>query len=62
MIGEGFEKGGVSSRGLYILSTSDITPKWKDIQSLHISPNRNDMRTIAGILSYMKGLVGGNCK
>ena len=62
MIEEEFEKKRDSSRGMYLRSTSDILPKWKDIQSLHISPNRNDMRTIAGILSYMKVLVGGNCK
>ena len=49
MICEGFEKGGVSSRGLCILNTSDITPKWKDIRNSHIPPNQNDMRSIADI-------------
>ncbi|MHC1571627.1 MAG: hypothetical protein ACXQTL_02575 [Methanosarcinales archaeon] len=36
-----------SSRGMYIRSTSDIPPKCKDIRSSYISPNWNDMRSIA---------------
>jgi hypothetical protein len=49
MIGEGFEKGGDLSIGMYIRSTSDIPPKWKDIRKSHIPPSRHDMRSIADI-------------
>jgi hypothetical protein len=51
---ECFEKKGNSSRGKDIRSTLDIPPEWKDIRKSHIPPNQNDMRSIAGILSYMK--------
>ncbi len=36
-----------SSRGMYIRSTSDILPKCKDMRNSYISPNWNDMRSIA---------------
>jgi hypothetical protein len=49
MIGDGFETGRVSSRWMYIQSTSDISPEWKDIRNSHIPPNQNDMRSIADI-------------
>jgi len=39
MIGEGFEKGGDSSRRMYIRSTSDILPKWKGIRNSYILLN-----------------------
>lgn len=42
------EKGG-SYRGIYIRSTSDITPKWKDMRNSYIPLNWNDMRSIADI-------------
>ena len=38
-----------SSRGMYIRSTSDILPKCKDMRNSYISPNWNDMRSIADI-------------
>ncbi|MDF2956316.1 MAG: hypothetical protein OD815_001932 [Candidatus Alkanophagales archaeon MCA70_species_2] len=36
-----------SSRGMYMGSTSDIPPKCKDIRNSYISPDWNDMRSIA---------------
>lgn len=49
MIREGFEKGGDLSIGMYMRSTSDIPPKWKDIRNSYIPPNQNDMRSIVDI-------------
>lgn len=49
MIGKRFGEKGVSSRGMYIRSTSDILPKWNDIRNSYILPNWNDMRSIADI-------------
>ena len=49
MIGEEFETGGDSFGGMYIQSTSDIPPEWKDIRNSHIPPNQNDMRSIVNI-------------
>ena len=37
MIGECFGEKGISSRGMYIRSTSDIPPKCKDIRNSYIS-------------------------
>jgi hypothetical protein len=48
MIGEGFEKGGDSSRRMHIQSTSDTPPKW-DIRYSYIPLNWNDMRSIVDI-------------
>ncbi|RJS72878.1 hypothetical protein CW714_04010 [Methanophagales archaeon] len=39
--------GKFSSRRMYIRSTSDILPKCKDMRNWYISPNWNDMRSIA---------------
>lgn len=50
MVGEGFEKGGDSSRGMHIRRTSDIPPKW-DIQYSCIPLNWNNMQIIADIIS-----------
>jgi len=39
----------VSAIGMYIRSTSDIPPNWKDIRNSYLPPNWNDMRSIADI-------------
>jgi hypothetical protein len=44
----GKEIGG-SSRRMYIGSTSDMLPKWKDIRNSYILPNWDDMRSIVDI-------------
>jgi hypothetical protein len=49
MIEERFGEKWSSSRGMYIRSTSDIPPKWKDMRNSHIPPNWNDIRSIADI-------------
>jgi hypothetical protein len=49
MILERFGEIKFSSGGMYIRSTSDILPKWKDIRNSYIPPNWNDMRSIADI-------------
>lgn len=49
MGGRKIEEIGGSDRGMYIRSTSDIPPKWKDIRNSHIPPNWDDMRSIADI-------------
>ena len=40
---------GRSAIEMYIRSSSDILPKGKDIRSLYIPPNWNDIRSIADI-------------
>lgn len=60
MIGGGFGEKGVSSRGTYIRSTSDILPKWKDIRNSYIPPIRDDMRSITGILKLYAIMGGGS--
>ena len=57
-IGEGFEKGGDSSRGIYIQSTSDIPPK-RDIRYSYIPPSWNDMRSIADISKLGEIVLSG---
>ncbi len=57
MIGECFGEKGISSRGMYIRSTSDILQKWKDIRNSYIPPNWDDMRNIADITKLSK--IGG---
>jgi len=49
MILERFGEKKFLSRGMYIQSTSDILPKWKDIRNSYIPPNWSDMRSIADI-------------
>ena len=49
MIQERFGEEKVSSRGLYIRSTSDIVPIWKDIRNSYIPPKWDDLRSIADI-------------
>lgn len=51
MIGGEFKKEVDLSRRRYLQSIADIPPKWTDIRNLHIPPNREDMRSIADILS-----------
>ena len=42
---------------MYIRSTSDILPKWKDIRNSYIPPIWNDMRNIADISKLSE--IGG---
>jgi hypothetical protein len=49
MIEKRFGEKKFSSREMYIQSTSDILPKWKDIRNSYIPPNWNNMRSIADI-------------
>ena len=49
MIRGWFEEKGFSSRGMYIRSTSDTPPKWKDIRSSYTPPNWDDIRSILDI-------------
>ena len=49
MIQERFGEEKVSSRGMYIRSTSDILLKWTDIRNSYIPPIWNNMRSIADI-------------
>jgi hypothetical protein len=49
VIEERFREKKCSSRGMYIRSSSDILPKWKDIRSSYIPTNWNDMRSTADI-------------
>ena len=61
MIWERFGEKKFSSRGMYIRSTSDILPKWKDIRNSYIPPNWSDMRSIADIPKLSEiGLILGN--
>ena len=57
MIGGCLGEKGIPSRGMYIRSTSDILPKWKDIRISNIPPNWNDMRNISDMtkLSAISG-------
>lgn len=44
-----FEEKVGSSRRIYIRSTSDVLPNWKDMRNSHIPPIWDDMRSIADI-------------
>ena len=59
MIGERFGEKKCSSRGMYMRSTSDILPKWKDIRNSYIPLNWNDMRSIADITELNKIVIKG---
>ena len=47
----------ISSRGMYIRSTSDILPKWKDMRNSYIPLNWNDMRSIADITKLSESRI-----
>jgi hypothetical protein len=49
MIGKRLGEKKCSSRGMYIRSSSDILPKWKDIRNSYTPLNWNDIRSIADI-------------
>ncbi len=49
MMGRKIEEREESSRGMYIRSSSDILPKWKDIRNSYIPLNWNGIRSIADI-------------
>jgi len=56
-LGNVWERKRISPRGMYIRSTSDILPKWKDMRISNIPPNWNDMRNISDMtkLSAISG-------
>lgn len=49
MIGGCFGEKGFAYRGMYIRSTLDILPEWKDVRNADTSPNWDDTRYIEDI-------------
>ena len=56
-LGNVWERKRISSRGMYVRSTSDILPKWKDMRNSYIPLNWNDMRSIADITKLSESRI-----
>jgi hypothetical protein len=54
MTEERFGEENFSPQWVYIRSTLDSSPKWKDIRNSYIPPNWNDIRSIADIPELSK--------